>query len=59
VAGNSGVAADVIGETIPELLEIVLDGKIVIQAPIAELEEAYEGALERALKSDPELVAAD
>jgi phosphoribosylformylglycinamidine synthase len=59
VAGNSGVAADVIGETIPELLEIVLDGKIVIQAPIAELEEAYESALERALKSDPEMVAAD
>jgi len=59
VAANCGVAADEIGETIPERLEIALDGKTVIQAPIAELENAYEGALEAALKSDPELVAAD
>jgi phosphoribosylformylglycinamidine synthase II len=59
VAGSFSVAADVIGETIPEILDIALDGKTVIQAPIAELEKAYEGALESALKSDPELVAAD
>jgi len=59
VAAKFGVSVYVIGETIPEVLEIALDGKTVIQAPIAELEEAYEGALEAALKSDPELVAAD
>jgi phosphoribosylformylglycinamidine synthase len=59
VAGSLGVAADVIGQTIPELLEIAVDGKTVIQASIADLEKAYEGALEAALKSDPELVAAD
>jgi len=59
VAGSSGVAADVIGETIPELLEIALDGKTAVRAPIAELEQAYEAALEAALKTDPELVAAD
>jgi phosphoribosylformylglycinamidine synthase subunit PurL len=59
VAGSLGVAADVIGQTIPELLEFAVDGKTVIQASIADLEKAYEGALEAALKSDPELVAAD
>jgi len=59
VAGSLGVAADVIGQTIPELLEIAVDGKTVIQASIADLEKAYEGVLEAALKSDPELVAAD
>jgi phosphoribosylformylglycinamidine synthase subunit PurL len=59
VADSSGVTADVIGETIPELLEIALDGKNAVRAPIAELEQAYEAALEAALKTDPELVAAD
>ena len=59
VASTLGVTADVIGDTIPELLEIALDGKTVIQSPIAELEEAYEAALQAALKTDPELVAAD
>ncbi len=59
VAGNHGVAADVIGETIPGPLEISLDGKLVISAAVAELSEAYEGALESALRTDPELVAAD
>jgi len=59
VASNSGVTADVIGETIPEILEMSLDGKTVIQSSITDLEKAYEDALEAALKSDPELVAAD
>jgi phosphoribosylformylglycinamidine synthase subunit PurL len=56
VAGKHGVPADRIGETILERLEISLDGKAVISAPVAELNQAYEGALEAALKSDPELV---
>ncbi len=47
-----------IGETIPERLEISLDGKVVISAPVSELNAAYEGALESALRTDPELVAA-
>jgi phosphoribosylformylglycinamidine synthase II len=57
VAGKHGVAADVIGETIPERLEISLDGSVVVSAAVSELSMAYEGALESALKSDPELVA--
>ena len=59
VAEKHGSAAEVIGETIPERLEISLDGKIVISAPISELSDAYENALEAALRTDPELVAAD
>ena len=59
VAQKYGVTADVIGETIPDRLEISLDGNQVISAAVAELSEAYEGALESALRTDPEFVAAD
>ena len=59
VAGKHGIAADVIGETIPDKLEISLDGKRVISATVSELSAAYESALEAALRTDPELVAAD
>jgi len=59
VAGKYGVAEDVIGETIPERLDISLDGSQVISAAVSDLSAAYEGALESALRTDPELVAAD
>ena len=59
VAEKHGVTADVIGETIPERLEISLDGSLVVSATVADLSAAYEGALESALHTDPELMAAD
>jgi len=59
VAQKHGADVEVIGETIPDRLEIFLDGKVVISAPVLELSQAYEGALESALRTDPELVAAD
>ncbi|MGD1079520.1 MAG: phosphoribosylformylglycinamidine synthase subunit PurL [Candidatus Sulfotelmatobacter sp.] len=59
VAGNHGAVAEVIGETIPGRLEISLDGKVVISAEVSDLSAAYEDALELALRTDPELVAAD
>jgi phosphoribosylformylglycinamidine synthase II len=59
VAEKHGVAAEVLGQTIPDRLEISLDGKVVISASVLELSEAYEGALESSLRTDPELVAAD
>ncbi len=59
VAEKYGIAADVIGETIPDRLEVSFDGKVVISAMISALSEAYESALESALRTDPELVAAD
>jgi phosphoribosylformylglycinamidine synthase len=59
VAEKHGAAAEVIGETIAERLEISLDGTLVISASVSELSDAYEGALESALRADPELVGAD
>ncbi len=48
-----------IGETIPDRLEVSLDGKPVISVAISDLTEVYELALESALRTDAELVAAD
>ena len=59
IAGRFGISADVIGETTSEQLEIKLNGRVVVSARVSELREAYENALETALKTDPELVAAD
>jgi phosphoribosylformylglycinamidine synthase subunit PurL len=59
IAGKFGIVADSIGETIPERLEISLDGKVVISAPVSELNGVFESALEAALRTDPEVMAAD
>ncbi|HEV2400770.1 MAG TPA: phosphoribosylformylglycinamidine synthase subunit PurL [Candidatus Sulfotelmatobacter sp.] len=59
VSEKHGVAADIIGETIPEKLEISLNGNIVISGSVSEFRQGYESALEAALKTDRELVAAD
>ncbi len=57
VARRNGISADVIGETIPERLEISLDGRVVVSAGVSELNQAYESALESSLRTDAELVA--
>ena len=57
VAAKYGVVAEPIGETVPDHLEISLDGKVVVSAPVKELSQAYETALQSALQTDPELVA--
>ena len=59
IASKCGISADVIGETIFENLEIKVDGRVVVSAPLGELRDGYENALETALKADPELIAAD
>jgi phosphoribosylformylglycinamidine synthase subunit PurL len=59
IAKKYGIAADLIGETIPDRLEISFDGREVVSAPLSDLKQAYEGALESTLRSDAELVAAD
>jgi phosphoribosylformylglycinamidine synthase II len=59
IAEEYGIAADVLGETIPGRLEISLDGNVIVSAAISELSAAYETALESVLQTDPELVAAD
>ena len=59
VAGKHGITAEAIGETVPEKLEISIDGTVVVSSTVTELNQAYESALEAALRTDPELVAAD
>ncbi len=59
VARKHGIGTAVIGETGSDRLEISLDGRVVVSAGVTELSERYEAALESALRTDPELVAAD
>jgi phosphoribosylformylglycinamidine synthase len=59
VAEQHEIVADVLGETIPERLEISFDGRVVVSAAVSELRAAYENALEMALRADAELVAVD
>jgi len=58
VAGKAGIFAESLGETISGNLEIKVDGRVVMSASISELRDEFEGALERALRSEP-AVAAD
>jgi phosphoribosylformylglycinamidine synthase II len=59
VAVKYGIAAELIGETAPERVEIRLDGRVVVSALASELRDAYEGALERSLRTVPDAMAAD
>jgi phosphoribosylformylglycinamidine synthase subunit PurL len=51
VAEEYGVSADVLGETGSDRVEIRVDDQLVISASVGELRDAYEGALERALRA--------
>jgi phosphoribosylformylglycinamidine synthase II len=59
IAQKHAIAAEVLGETIPERLEISLDDRLVVSASVSELSTAYEVALESSLRTEPEPVAAD
>jgi phosphoribosylformylglycinamidine (FGAM) synthase-like enzyme len=59
IAGEHGIAVDVLGGTIPERLEISVDGQVVVSAAVTDLDQAHESALESSLRTDPELAAAD
>ena len=59
VAEEHGIAADALGATIAERLEISLDRRLVLSAPVSELVAVYESALEVALRAEPHLLAAD
>ena len=54
VAVKYGLSAELIGETVSEQIEIKLDGRVVVSAAVSELREVYEGALEEALRTEPE-----
>ena len=56
LAVKYGLSAEVIGQTAFDKVEIRLDGRVVVSASVSELRDGFEGALESALKTDPELV---
>ncbi len=58
VAEEYDVIAEVLGETGSDRVEIAAGEEPIISASIAELRAAYEGALEKALRTDP-IVAVD
>ncbi|MGH9531311.1 MAG: phosphoribosylformylglycinamidine synthase subunit PurL, partial [Terriglobales bacterium] len=45
-----GVAADLIGHTVPEKLEILVDGKAVVSAGVSEFKGVWEQSLEKSLE---------
>jgi phosphoribosylformylglycinamidine synthase II len=49
LAAECGIAADVLGETVPDKIEILVDGRQAVMATVSELKQAWAGALERAL----------
>jgi phosphoribosylformylglycinamidine synthase subunit PurL len=57
LSADFGLFAEVLGDTGGDRVEITIDGQQVVSASISELDESYEGALERALRSDIENVA--
>ncbi len=59
VTAKHGISVETVGETVPGTIEIRVDGPVVVSATIAELQDGYEGALERALRSELAAVAAD
>jgi phosphoribosylformylglycinamidine synthase len=59
IAVKYAISLDVIGETTPEQIEMKVDGTVVVSANVRELRELYEGALEKALRTEPAPVAAD
>jgi phosphoribosylformylglycinamidine synthase len=52
IAREHGIAADVLGETVAERLDISVDGEAVVSAGVSALSAAYEGALEAALRAE-------
>ena len=59
VAEEYQVFADILGETAASnRVEIAIDGRAAISANMEELRNAYEGALEKALRAEPSVAAA-
>ncbi|MBS1850359.1 MAG: phosphoribosylformylglycinamidine synthase subunit PurL [Acidobacteria bacterium] len=52
LAAKYGLAAEVLGETVSGQIEIKIDGRTVVSTGVEELRNAYEGALETALRTE-------
>src|SRR5437870_4301983 len=59
VAVKYGLSLEKMGETAAEQVEINLDRRLVVSATVVELREIYDSALEAALRTEPEPVAAE
>jgi phosphoribosylformylglycinamidine synthase len=59
IAVQHGISAELMGETVMKTLDIFVDGKIAVSAPVETLRADFEGSLEKALGSDPAAMAAD
>ncbi len=57
IAEDFGVSVDVLGETGGERVEIAMNNQPAISASIEELRAAYEGALEKALRTEQGLAS--
>jgi len=53
VGAENGVSADLLGETVCGNIEVKVDGRVAVSAPVSDLRDEYEGALEQALRSAP------
>jgi phosphoribosylformylglycinamidine synthase len=54
IAAKHGISADLIGQTIPDKLEIEIDGKVVVSASVTDLFTAWDTALQRDLHVETE-----
>jgi phosphoribosylformylglycinamidine synthase len=61
IAVKYALAADLLGQTVPEKFEVAIDGRVAVSAAVSDLRRAWEEALENALHADvkDEVSAAD
>jgi phosphoribosylformylglycinamidine (FGAM) synthase-like enzyme len=59
IAEEYGVFADVLGETGSDQVEISVDGESIISASVQELQDAYERALGKMLRTEASVLTAD
>ena len=52
VAVQYGLSAESVGNTVPEKLEIRIDGDVSVSAPVSQLKQGWAGALEAALHTE-------
>jgi len=57
IAVQFGLSAELIGSTVPDNLEIRVDGEVSAQAPVSELKQGWAAALESALRTELEELA--
>jgi phosphoribosylformylglycinamidine synthase subunit PurL len=59
LAEEYDILAEVVGDTGSEMVQIAVDGRAVISASVTECRQAYEGALEKALRTEAGVASAD